>query len=226
MVDKYEEDILRMDELKQTGIDFNSEINFLEKLKFKDDFVVFKGKVPILFSAAHTMLQNREDGTKKLSEPYTKAISLFLNKYCGTYSIIKNNDTGVDSNIDAYDDYNIALRRLIKDNGIKLVIDLHGAARDRDFDVEFGTLNNLSADFSTIKELEEAFLDNGIMNISYNNPFKGGAITQGIYGLTDVDVIQLEINGKYRDYNNLVYLEKLIKSLESFINQYFNYINK
>ena len=48
----------------------------------------------------------------------------------------------------------------------------------------------------------------------------GGAITKGILGLTDVDVIQLEINGNYRDYNKLELLEKLIKSLEKFIKQY------
>lgn len=84
----------------------------------------------------------------------------------------------------------------------------------------------MSADFSTIKELEEAFTENGILNISHNDPFMGGAITQGIYGLTDVDVIQLEINGKYRDYDNLELLEKLVKSLENFIKQYYEYINR
>jgi N-formylglutamate amidohydrolase len=172
------------------------------------------------------MLQTREDGTQKLNEPYTKAISLYLNKYSNVYSIVKNNDTGIDSNRDNYDKYNVELRRLIKDNNIKLVIDIHGASSDRDFDIEFGTLNNLSADYSTIKELEEAFTENGITNVIHNEPFKGGAITQGVYALTDVDVIQLEINGKYRDYNNLELLHKLINSLDKFIKQYNTYINK
>lgn len=148
-----------------------------------------------------------------------------MNKHLNTYSIIKNNDTGIDSNRDNYDDYNVEMRRLIKEKNIKLVIDLHGSAKERDFDVEFGTLNNLSADFSTVKELEEAFTENNINNISYNNPFKGGAITKGLYGLSDVDIIQLEINGRYRDYNNLELLNKLIKSLENFIKQYSKYIN-
>ena len=113
----------------------------------------------------------------------------------------------------------------INDNNIKLVIDLHGSKKSQDFDIEFGTLNNLSADFSTIKELEEAFTENKISNIIHNNPFKGGAITEYVYGLKDVDVIQVEINGKYRDYNNLEELEKLIKSFENFIKQYKEYIN-
>ena len=84
----------------------------------------------------------------------------------------------------------------------------------------------MSADFSTIKELEEAFTENHINNINYNNPFKGGAITQGIYSLDYVDVIQIEINGKYRDYNNIKQLENLIQSLQNFVKQYNEYIKR
>lgn len=207
-------------------MNFEQQINELENFKLFDDFVMLKGNIPILFSASHTMSQLRDDGTIKLKEPYTKAIALYLNKHCSTYSIIKNNDTGIDSNKNNYDQYNVEMRRLIKENNIRLVIDLHGASKERNFDIEFGTLNNLSADFSTIKELEEAFMENGIHNISYNNPFKGGAITQGIYALDEVDVIQIEINGKYRDYNNVEYLEKLIQSLVKFVKQYSKYINR
>ena len=207
-------------------MNFEEEINKFENEIIDNDFIILKGNIPILFSAPHTMYQLRNDGTTKLKETYTKAIALYLNKYFNVYSIIKSNDTGIDSNRENYDEYNVEIRRLIKDNNIKLVIDLHGAARERDFDVEFGTLNNLSADFSTIKELEEAFTDNNINNISYNDPFKGGAITQGIYGLTDIDIIQLEINSRYRDPDNIELLERLIKSLEKFIKQYNEYINR
>lgn len=205
---------------------FKEEINELENKPIETDYIIIKGNIPILFSAPHTMEQIREDGSLKYSEPYTKAISLYLNKYYNTYSIIKNHDTGIDSNRDNYDEYNVEMRRLIKDNNIKLVIDLHGSAKERDFDVEFGTLNNLTADYSTIKELEEAFIENGIDNIKHNDPFKGGAITQGLYSIEDIDIIQLEINGHYRDHNNLDLLEKLIKSLENFIKQYIKYLNK
>lgn len=207
-------------------MEFKTEINDLENFKIEKDFLIQKGSVPILFSAPHTMLQVREDGSVKTKEPYTKALVLYLNKYFNTYSIIKENDTGIDSNRDNYDDYNVNLRRLVKDNDIKLVIDIHGASSDRDFDVEFGTLNNLSADFSTIKELEEAFIENRVTNISHNDPFKGGAITQGIYALEDVDVIQIEINGKYRKYESIENLEIIVKSLGNFINQYVDYISR
>jgi N-formylglutamate amidohydrolase len=205
---------------------FEQEINYLENLEFNEDFVIFKGSIPILFSAPHTMEQTKEDGSIKFAEPLTKAIALYLNKYLNTYAILKNNDTGVDSNRDNYDKYNVEMRRLIKDNNIKLVIDLHGAANERNFDVEFGTLNSLSADYSTIKELEDSFNENGIYNISHNDPFKGGAITQGLYALEDIDVIQIEINGKFRDHDDIDSLEKVVKSFIDFIKKYNEYINR
>ena len=203
---------------------FIDEINELENKSINGDFIILKGDIPVLFSSPHTMIQKKEDGSVKYNEKYTKAISLYLNKYYKSYSIIKLNDTGTDSNRDNYDKYNIEMRRIIKDKNIKLVIDLHGSRSDRDFDIEFGTLNNLSVDYSTIKELEEEFKLNGINNIKYNDPFKGGFITQGLYGLTDIDIIQLEINQRLRDDPES--LERLIRSLGSFINKYSKYINK
>lgn len=203
-------------------MEFEKEINELEGLEFSDDYIIKKGSVPILFTAVHTMKQKREDNSIKLNEPYTKAIALYLNKYADVNIMIKIKDTGIDSNKDNNDEFKIELIKFIKDNNIKLVIDLHGANKTRDFDIEFGTLNNLSADYSTIKELEEAFLENNIHNIYHNDPFKGGAITQTIYFEEDIDVIQMEINSKYRDYKNLENLEKLINSLNNFIKQYIN----
>lgn len=132
----------------------------------------------------------------------------------------------MDSNRDNPDECKNELIKLVRKYNIKLVIDLHGASEKRNFDIEFGTLYNLSSDYSIIKELEESFIENGIKNIKNNDPFKGGAITQYLYNLKYVDVIQLEINRKYRDYNNIDLLERLVKSLINFINQYNNYINR
>ena len=205
---------------------FESEINELELMSFDSDYIIKKGSIPILFTAPHTMEQIREDGSIKPKEGYTKGIALYLNKYYDVNAMIKINDTGLDPNRDNRDKFKIELLRFIKDNNIRLVIDLHGSSYERDFDLEFGTLNNITAEYSTLKELEEAFIENGITNITYNDPFKGGAITQYIYGLKDVDVIQIEINGRYRDYSNIENLEKLCNSFANFIKQYKEYTNR
>lgn len=207
-------------------MNFKEEINKLELLELDSDYIIMKGNLPILFTAPHTMKQLKEDGTIKLNESYTKAIALYLNKYFNTSCMVKINDTGIDSNQDNRDEFKKEIIRFVKENNIKLVIDLHGANINQDFDIEFGTLNNLSIDFSTIRELEEAFTENGIKNIKHNDPFKGGAITQYLYGIKDIDVVQIEINAKYRNYNNIENLEKLCKSFENFIKQYKKYLNR
>ena len=202
---------------------FKEEINELENLELTNDYKISMGNIPILFTAPHTMEQVRSDGSIKKAEPYTKSIALYLNKHMNTYSMIKLLDTGLDSNRDNHDEFKNKLLDLVDEHNIKLVIDLHGASINREFDVEFGTMNNLTADFSTINELKESFIENGITKISFNNPFKGGAITQYLYNKKDIDVIQLEINYKYRDYSNLENLKLLIESLSNFIKQYKEY---
>ncbi len=118
-----------------------------------------------------------ENGKIKLAEPFTKAIALYLTKYLGCYCIIKNKDTRIDANSDIDEEYKKALIKCVNDNDIRLVLDLHGAKETRDFDVELGTLNNLTADFSSIRELEESFLEHGINDVTHNCQFKGGVIT-------------------------------------------------
>ena len=119
-------------------MDFKDEINELENLNLVNEYKISMGNIPILFTAPHTMEQVREDGTVKKSEPYTKAIALYLNKYMNTYSMIKLQDTGLDSNRDNHDDFKNKLLSLVDEHNIKLVIDLHGSKRERDYDVEFG----------------------------------------------------------------------------------------
>ena len=206
-------------------MNFQEEINNLETFGSTNNYVFKEGKIPILFTSVHSMTQFKDDGTIKVKESYTKAIALYLNKYYDVNCFIKVNDTGLDSNRDNHDEFKEELLKIVKNKSIKLVIDLHGAKRDREFDVEFGTLNNLTADFSTIKELEEAFTENNISTITHNTLFKGGAITKYLYNLKDVDAIQLEINKTYRDYKNIEQLERLCTSLGNFINQYNVIIN-
>lgn len=87
-------------------------------------------------------------GQYKKAELYTKAISIFVSEHTNCFYLIKNKDTGIDSNLMENDTLKNMLLDNIKDNDIKLVIDLHGAKKDRNFDIELGTLNNLSSDYS------------------------------------------------------------------------------
>ena len=200
---------------------FEDEINRLENLEFNDEYIYKLGSVPVLFTAPHTMPQVMNDGTYKCEEVYTKAIALYLNQITDASYLIKVKDTGEDANRDNDDDFKKKLIEIVKENNIKLVIDLHGSKRERDYDVEFGTLNNKTSDFDTILNLERTFNRNNILNIKHNEPFKGGAITSYLYNLTDVQSIQLEINRNYRDEKNIDTLELIVKSLIEFVNEFY-----
>lgn len=203
-------------------MNFKEEIINLEESIDNNYFLFHIGNYPVLITAVHTMMQFREEGGVKLAEPYTKAIALYVANNCEISYLLKTRDTGRDSNRDNNDGFKRILLDTVKENNIKLVIDLHGAKMNRDFDIEFGTLNNLTADFSTIRELEEKFIEHGIKNIKHNEPFKGGAVTQYLYGLSDVEVIQLEINRNYRNLELIDNMKILCDSLIDFINHYIN----
>ena len=146
--------------------------------------------------------KKRGDGTIKLSEPFTKAIALYLAKHLDLNAIVKLLDTG-DSNHNDKDNYKDEILKIINEQNIKLLLDLHGAARTNDFDIDLGTMENLSADYSTTNELKEAFTKNGIANVKINSKFKGGKIIQNTFFNTNCEAIQIEINYKYRDYKNM-----------------------
>lgn len=207
-------------------------MNFKDKIEtFEQSFnnltyITKTGVVPVVLTAVHTMEQLKDNGEYKKSEPYTKALALYISDKIDCFCFIKNKDTGVDPNNSKEEPFKNMLLDIIKDNKIKLVIDLHGARKERDFDVELGTLNNLSSDYSTIKELIEAFNENGVFNVEVNNPFKGGAITQKVFSDTDCDVVQIEINGNYRNIEDSEKIEKISNSLISFINQYNEIMNR
>ena len=203
---------------------FKKIIENYEIEKIEGVYLEKHGNIPILLTAPHTMRQLKDDYTIKASEPYTKAIVKYITEISKCSYLIKQIDVEMDSNKLETDYFKIKLLDFIKNNNIKLVLDIHGASEERHFDVELGTLNNLSADFSTINELKEAFVENGIVNVEINNPFKGGGITQFVYDNTNIDVIQIEINRKYRNINKSENIKKICNCLIEFIKQYSKYL--
>ena len=199
---------------------FKEEIDKLENSKTESTYLVKKGTVPIILTAAHTMKQRKKDGTIKLNEPFTKAIAKYVSNKTNCSYLIKQKATKIDSNSEEIDDFKLLLEKFIHEHGVKLLIDIHGASSKREFDVELGTLNNLSVRQSTIRNFRNSFFENGIYEIVLNEPFKGGGITKYIFGKTEIDVIQIEINGKYRNINNAENMERICNALIKFIRKY------
>jgi len=197
-------------------MDFHDEINKYEDNINNFIYILNDGNVPIMFTAIHTVMQNKENGIK-MAESYTSAVCQYVgNKIQGSY-FIKAIDNGIDSNSLVEDEFKQLLLKRIKDNNIKILIDIHGSKGTYGFDVELGTLNDMTSQSSTITNLINCFKNNGINKISINDPFKGGGLTKYIYENTNIDVIQLEVSYAYRDFNNIDECKKVCDSLIEFV---------
>ncbi len=198
-------------------MDFVEKMNNYENNINKMDYFFKKGTIPVLLIAVHTVFQKNKN---KLSEPYTAAIVQYISDECDCFYAIKSFDNDIDSNSTEIDEFKEYILNLIDKNEIKLVFDVHGASINRCFDVELGYLDGLSSDLTIIKSLENKFKENGVQIIEHNHPFKGGGITRTIFENTNIDVIQIEINKKFRDEDNLEECQKICTSLISFIEKY------
>lgn len=203
-------------------MEFNKIINDYESNVKTFSYMIKEGKVPVILTAVHTVEQKKEDSIK-FAEPYTSAICQYVGNAINSYYMIKSIDNGIDSNSNNIDEFKEVLNNKINKNNIKLLIDIHGAAIEREFDVEFGTLRNITVDINTQNTLKDCFNHNGINNIKYNEPFCGGGITKYIFENNDIDIIQIEINQKFRDYNDLDNCKKICDSLIEFIKIYSNF---
>lgn len=194
---------------------FSEEIKNLES-DYSDTYDIKKGPIPIILTSAHGIEQKRRGGNFKFAESFTRGIARYVSKKSGCYYLIKNEDTGIDANRQNNDDFKMILCDLINKNHIKIMIDLHGARKERDFDVEIGTLDGRSADEKKVNRLIEVFRKNGIKNIVLNDPFKGGDITRTVFNETGIDCIQLEINYNYRNIRKIKNLNKICRALVEF----------
>ncbi len=204
---------------------FLKEMIALEDSKPNEENTLVKGKNPILLTSIHSMEQTKTKLAKP-AETFTREFVLYLAKKHNISCLIKNIDTGFDPNRNDDDNFKTILNDFINKHDIKLVLDLHGAKLEREFDAELGTMNNLSADFSTIMELKEAFEENGLPKVELNNPFKGGKLTQSAFFATNAEIIQIESNYKYRNIDHPELMFRFLNCLDIFIEQYLSVYKK
>ncbi len=204
-------------------MDFEEEILKLEDKEEKKKFFFHDGRYPVLLTSVHSMRQKKKDGSIKLAEPFTKSIAYYVANKTNTSYFVKTKDDGVDPNHVEEDEFKRKLLEYVKKYNIKLVLDIHGASSKRDFDVELGTLDNTSCKQEIVEQLQNSFRKYGISHISINQPFKGGNITKYLVEYSNVNVIQIEINKRYRDFNHLKKLETFCLSLSKFIEGYLEH---
>ncbi|MCC3869602.1 hypothetical protein [Terrisporobacter mayombei] len=171
----------------------------------KNDYEYKSGNIPILISAPHTVKQWRNEKCKK-ADIYTGALAKTLHRSTGAHVIYKARTNGDENCTTRETEYRKKIKEIVKKKGIKLIIDLHGIASDKDSDIDIGTgnssnINLLGQDY--ILSLIESSL--GKNNYTVNKYFTGGktyTISTYCASKLGVPTLQLEINKKYRSSNS------------------------
>jgi hypothetical protein len=171
----------------------------------KEDYIGYvKGHIPILISAPHGAKHYRLSERRwKAEDAYTSSFAIKLGELTGAYVIYARNKSNEDPNSDINCRYKDFLRRVVEENGIKFIVDVHGASRDRKFKIDVGTMDNMTARSSCptfMPVIEKAFrdFDEGTFNKHFRA--KGlGTITYFARNDLGIEAAQFEINALYRN---------------------------
>ncbi len=146
---------------------------FINDNKNKDHAII-TGNNNILISAPHGVSQVRL-GRFKCAEIGSLATALRLKDTTDCYLIAKTKNNNDDANFDVKSKYKDSIRKLIKNNNIKYIIDFHGLAQNRECDVNLGThLGKNIENNEIIFEALKKDLENNHFNVSVDQPFMGG----------------------------------------------------
>lgn len=198
-----------------------SQNNYNGDVSNSNSFSYKQGSIPIILSSGHCVNQTRL-GKLKVADTYTGSLINILHDLTDCHIIYKLKNDGVDVNFDNIEEdggYKKFLSNVIKDNNIKLLIDVHGAAKWREFGLEIGSSNGYTLSQEKLDLIIDHFKNYDI-DIIANTVFPAtfeNTVTKSIKNLTNIETFQLEINKKYRDIEDIDNMMLLIEALCSLI---------
>lgn len=161
--------------------------------------ILIDGVGKILISCPHSVIHYRK-GIEKYDEPDTLIVANYLHKIFNIPYIYKVKSDNEDANYDLNSNYKEMVVNYIKNNDIKLLIDLHQLHQSRDEIVNIG-INGFENINTTVylNEFVKSFSNNNIGLVSIDEPFAAsGAMTISnyVHNKTDIDCLQIELNCK------------------------------
>ncbi|KJR46298.1 hypothetical protein UF75_3329 [Desulfosporosinus sp. I2] len=169
--------------------------------KQEEPFWFSIGKLPVLVSAPHAVRHFRQKKIK-MSDQYTGSIVYLLSQLTGCHAIATTKLYGGDPNMDDPCLYKEKISEIIRREKVKFVLDIHGAAGDRNFDVDFGTDSGrtLLKKEVMFQTLERNFQTFGFSQISHDYFAASGPNTVANFVARELKIpaVQVEINKKYR----------------------------
>jgi hypothetical protein len=162
-----------------------------------------KGTIPVLISAPHGCKHYRTRESRwKEEDAYTSSLAIELGRLTGAHVLFLKNRAGEDPNNDIGTQYKKFLRKVVKKNGIRFVLDLHGAAADQPFKIDVGTMANVIEQSScpTFRSIIEKNFS-GFEEAIFNRRFAAngrGTVTCFARNTLRIEAAQIEINARYR----------------------------
>jgi hypothetical protein len=164
------------------------------------------GRIPVLLSAPHAAAHIR-DGKLKEEDEYTGGFVRLVSGMTGAYALYARRESTEDPNWQLDTAYKRELGRIVKDNSIGFVLDIHGAISHTDFGVALGTINGQSCPgqvdliIDTLKHFGLREDAEGLNRLDVDDAYsaRGAAtITRFVSQTLGVPAAQFEINGHLR----------------------------
>jgi len=170
-----------------------------EKYGDSNGFIIENGKNSIVLSAPHSVSQIRE-GSNKIGEYRTGLIVKKLGKITKSHIIYKTKNLNDDANYDEQCNYKCSLENYIKQENIKLLLDFHISAPDREYDIDIGTAekNNIHSR-TDLLDIIVLILEEKYDCIVIDHTFPASyphTVASTISRETDIPCFQIEINWK------------------------------
>jgi len=169
--------------------------------KQEEPFWISLGKLPVLVSAPHAVRHVRQKKIK-MSDEFTGSIAYLISKLTGCHGIATTKLYGGDPNVDNPCLYKEKIAEICKRENVKFILDIHGAAREREFDMDFGTNQgkNLLHQAMVLEMLVRNFQAFGLTKISTDYFAAAGSNTIANYAARELQIpaLQLEINKQFR----------------------------
>lgn len=169
--------------------------------KQEDPFRYFPGKLPILVSAPHAVRYYKQKRIR-ISDEFTGSIVYLLNKLTGCHALAVTKLYGGDPNVDNPCLYKERIAEICDKEKVKLLLDIHGVARQREFDVDLGTDRGktLLGKAKIVETLELNFQNFGLSRIS-KDPFGASGlntISNYVAHELKIPAVQIELNKQFR----------------------------
>lgn len=168
----------------------------------------------ILLSAPHSVKQMREGNIKEEDEVTGFYASYLptLNKYNSIYRTYQNMDDPnypIGETLENPDDkYLQEVIKLIKKDKISFLLDIHGCAARRPFDVEIISVNGKTCNLEIVDIFYETLRSKNFV-VSVDKVFKRGGQVIRQASNAGIDAVALEINKTCRSYETIEDLQKL-----------------